>query len=565
MVFNLVNMIKYYVKIPLKEKNMKKIKLQLHTRIALLIICVILISIVNTAFFITRWRMANIREDIENNIMNVAQIVANAPVVKDNIEKINGEQMIQQYIENILRATDGIDVIVAADMNGIRYGHPNPSRVGEKFVGGDEGRVLKKTETYISEAEGTLGEQIRAFVPVFNKEGKQVGFVMAGKLIGSIKKIKNQAIVIVIASSIGGVILGVLGAFLLGTSIKKTLLGLEPEQISKLYIEKKEILEAMQEGIIAIDDSSKITLINKAAIKMLKLYKEGESVQEIIGRDINEIFPTCRLPEILLSKEEEKLKEQVINDTIVLINRVPVRVNGKVIGAIATFNDKTMVTRLAEEVTGVKQIVEALRANSHEFSNKLHVILGLIQLGRIDEAKKYIMSETDKHQNVISFIMKNIQEPAVAALILGKISRAKELGIAMSLSDESNLSKIKGRVTSGALITIIGNLLENAMDELGYSNTQNKEIKITITESKNEVFIVVEDSGEGIKRELLPSIFQWGFSTKDESRGRGLPLIKDTIENLKGSINFVSTEGKGTVFSVILPKEGDYYDKSYNS
>lgn len=544
---------------------MRKVKLQLHTRIALLIICVILISIINTAFYITRWRMANIREDIETNIMNVAQIVANAPAVKENIEKDNGYKIIQQYIENILKSTNGIDVIVAADMKGIRLGHPNPLRIGEKFVGGDEGRVLEKGEIYISEAEGTLGRQIRAFVPVFNSKGMQVGFIMAGELIGNIRRTKNQAFLIVILSSLNGLALGIIGAFFLGRSIKKTLLDLEPEQISKLYVEKKEILEAMQEGIIAVDNSSRITLINRAAIKMLKLDEKYESIQEMIGKDINEIIPTCRLPEIIYTGKEERLKEQVINDTTVMINRVPVKDGQKVIGAIATFNDKTMVTRLAEEVTGVKQIVEALRANNHEFLNKLHVILGLIQLGRFEDAKKYIITETDKQQHIISFIMKNIQEPSVAALILGKISRAKELGISMKLSEESTLSKSNGKITGGVLVTIIGNLLENSMDELGHSTKDNKEIKIVIKDSNNAIFIGVEDTGGGIREELIPLIFKWGFSTKDENRGRGLPMIKETVENLKGSIDFISKKDAGTTFKVILPKEGDYNYQSCNS
>lgn len=539
---------------------MRKIKLRLHTKIALLIVGVILISIGNTAFFITRWRMRTIREDIETNIMNIAHIVANAPVVKENIEKDNEDNIIQQYIESILKTTSRIDVIVAADMRGIRHGHPNPLRVGEKFVGGDEGRVLQKGDTYISEAEGTLGRQIRAFVPVFNSKGIQVGFIMAGELIGNIQKTKSQAIIIAIFSSLGGLALGIIGAFLLGRNINKTLLGLEPKQISKLYVEKKEMLEAMQEGIIAIDTSSRITLINRAAIKMLKLDEKYESVQEIVGKDLYEIFPTCKLHEVIATGKEEKFKEQVINDTIVMINRVPVRDGSNIIGAIATFNDKTMVTRLAEEVTGVKQIVEALRANNHEFLNKLHVILGLIQLGRLDDAKKYIITESDKQQYVISFIMKTLQEPSVAALILGKISRAKELGIAMKLSEESILYKTKGRITGGVLVTIIGNLLENAIEELSNSNKVKKEVKITIKDSDNEIFITAEDTGGGIKEELIPSIFEWGFSTKGENRGRGLPMIKETIENLKGSINFVSEVGVGTIFTVILPKEGDYND-----
>jgi sensor histidine kinase regulating citrate/malate metabolism len=333
-----------------------KIKLQLHTRITLLITSVILISILNTAFFIIRWRMANIRKDIEKNIMNVAQIMASAPVVKENLDKNSDEMVIQRYMESMLKATKEIDVIVAADMEGIRHGHPNPDRIGWKFVGGDETRVIQKGESYISEAKGTMGEQIRAFAPVFNNQGKQVGFIMAGQLIKSVERVKKEALAIVIFSSLGGLFIGIIGAFVLAKNIKRTLLGLEPEQISKLYVEKQEILEAMQEGIIAVDSELKITLINKAALKMLKVGSRENVTQEITGRDINEVFPTCRLPEIIFSGKKEMYKEQLINDTIVMINRVPIKEGGRVVGAIATFNDKTRVTKLAEEVTGENKL-----------------------------------------------------------------------------------------------------------------------------------------------------------------------------------------------------------------
>jgi sensor histidine kinase regulating citrate/malate metabolism len=538
-----------------KERPMRKLNLHLQTKIALLIILVIFVSIVNSAFFITRWRMENIRKDVESSIMNIANIVCNTPIVKTNLDKDDGQIFIQQYVEGILKATKDIDVIVVADMQSIRYGHPNPDMVGKQFVGGDEKRVIQKGETYLSQAEGTLGNELRAFVPVYNGDNKQIGFVMVGHFISNIDKIKKSTVEIVTFSSLGGLILGVIGAFLLARRIKNTMLGYEPDQITKLYIEKREILEAMQEGIIAIDNNSRITLINKAAISMLRLGNQETAAHDIIGKDINDVFPTCRLSEVIVSGKEEKFKEQVMNDTVVVINRVPIWEEQNIIGAIATFNDKTMVTRLAEEVTGVKLIVEALRANNHEFLNKLHLVLGYIQLNRLDEAKKFIVNETEKHQHILSLIINNILDPTVAALILGKISRAKELGIVMEITEESHLQKTSGRITGSVLVTIIGNLLENAMESLIFSHSDKKNIYVTIKEDDKEIYLKVEDNGMGIKEDVMPSIFKRGYSTKEENRGRGLALIKENIENLSGSIEAASIENEGAVFTVVLPKE----------
>jgi sensor histidine kinase regulating citrate/malate metabolism len=534
---------------------MKKLNLHMQTKIALLIIIVIFVSIVNSAFFITRWRMRDIKKEVEGSIMNIANIVCNTPVVKTNLGKDGGQLFIQQYIEGILRTTKDIDVIVVADMHGIRYGHPNPDMVGKQFVGGDEKRVIQGGETYISQAEGTLGDELRAFVPVYDVNNKQIGFVMAGHFISNIDKSKKNAVEIVIFSSLGGLIVGIIGAFLLARGMKNTMLGYEPEQITKLYIEKREILEAMQEGIIAIDNNSQVTLINKAAITMLRLGDQEAVAKDIMGKHINDVFPSCRLTEVILSGKEEKFKEHVMNDIVVMINRVPIRHGENTVGAIATFTDKTKVAELAEEVTGVKQIVEALRANNHEFLNRLHLILGYIQLNRLDDAKKFIVNETEKQQHILSFIMNNILEPTVAALILGKISRAKELGIVLEITEDSYLKKRNGRVTGSVLVTIIGNLLENAMESLSSSYSDKKKIYITIKEDDKKIYLRVEDNGPGIKEDVMLSIFKHGYSTKAGNRGRGLALIKETIDNLSGSIKAVSTVNEGAVFSVILPKE----------
>jgi sensor histidine kinase regulating citrate/malate metabolism len=200
--------------------------------------------------------------------------------------------------------------------------------------------------------------------------------------------------------------------------------------------------------------------------------------------------------------------------------------------------------------------VEALRANNHEFLNKLHVILGLIQLNKLDEAKKFIAHVTERQQHVLSHVMKNIKDTAVAALILGKISRAKELGIELRISEDSFLEMTKGKITGSSIVTIIGNLIENAMDSFNTSNKEIKEIRLTVREDDNTIFLRVEDNGEGIKKDNLNSIFLPGFSTKEGNRGRGLPKIKRIIENLGGNIEVASEEKIGTTFEVTLTKEG---------
>lgn len=534
---------------------MKKISLKLHTKITLLIVIVVFISISIITTFITHWITKNVQTKVETNILNIAQLVAQSPNIKEALLVKDPQKTIQPYITTLLQSVDQVEFIIVADMEGIRYSHPNSQRIGERFVGGDEIRVIKHGETYISEATGTLGKSLRAFTPVYHPGNhQQIGFVSVGTLYSSIDKAKRESILYLILFAYLALLVGTLGAFLLSRNIKQTLLGLEPDEITKLYNEKAGMLDAIHEGIIAIDENCNITLINDSALSILQI-KEKYRENEIIGKNVMDVFPTSRLVNVLESGIAEYDKEQVINSTIIMTNRVPIRNNGKIAGAIATFRDKTEVTRLAEEVTGVKQIVEALRANTHEFMNKLHVILGLIHLGELDEAKKFIVTITESQQQILSMIVNKIKDPTIAGLILGKFSRAKELGIDLKINKTSKLQLENQNISSHVLVTIIGNLIENAMESVGKCNKEEKIVNVRIEELDNRIEIEVEDFGIGIEQKNLKKIFERGFTTKAGSEGVGLSLVRKTVANLNGEINVSSEINKGSIFTVVLPKE----------
>jgi len=529
---------------------MKKGQLKLQTKIILLVIGIVFISILSTMLFTSRWVTGNIQIEVERNMLNTAKIISKSPNVIEGLKLKSEENIIQPYIMEVLNSTSEIDMIVVADMKGVRYAHPIKDRIGEKFVGGDEAQVLESGNSYISDATGTLGRSVRAFTPIHDETGKQLGFVMAGTLTQSINKTKEQILYTVFLSSLIGLFLGGIGAFFLAQNVKKVLFGLEPEEISKMYVEKKGMLDTIHEGIIAIDENSNITLVNDSALKLL-----GIQEKSIVGRNVEEVVPNTRLQYVLKTGIAEYDREQVLNDTLIITNRVPINDGQKRVGAIATFRDKTMVMRLAEELTGVRQVVDGLRANTHEFMNKLHVILGLIELGELNDAKKYIINVKDTQQQIMNLIINKIKDPTVAGLIIGKLSRAKELGIYMIIEEDSLLEKRTDSINSNRLLTIIGNLVENAMDAVNLRADSLKQINVKVKEYKNKIEIVVKDTGIGIKNEDLDSIFNRGFSTKDGSRGIGLALIKETVENLNGNIEVISHIGDGTKFIVTIPKE----------
>jgi sensor histidine kinase regulating citrate/malate metabolism len=530
---------------------MKK-PMKLKTKLTLLIISVVFISISVIIAFVISWMTNNIESKAKTNIINVGEIIAHSTEIRKALENKDPNKIIGPYVADILKTLEQVEYIIVVDMEETRYSHPNPELIGEKFVGGDEYRVLKNHETYISEATGTLGKALRAFVPIYNNNNEEIGFVAVGTLTTSIENTKRAAIGYTMLIAIGGLIIGILGALLLSHNIKKTLLGLEPEEIARLYHEKMGIIDAIYEGLIAIDNKGKITIINDSAIKIIQLENSIDKNQ-FIGANIDEAIPSTRLLTVMETGISEYEKEQTINDTIILTNRVPIKSGGKIVGAIATFRDKTELTRLAEELTGVKQIVEALRVNNHEFMNKLHVILGLIYINELEEVKRYITNITEEHQKLFSGVTNKIKNSTIAALVLGKFGRAKELAISLTLDENSNLESYNKNINNNALVTIIGNLVENAMEAVSKSTKKAKIVNLRIQEADERIEIEVADSGVGIEKENINRIFERGYTTKEGSKGIGLAIIKESIDNLHGEISIKSEVNKGTTIKVSLP------------
>ncbi|TCO68987.1 ATP-binding protein [Marinisporobacter balticus] len=519
----------------------------LQTRITILITMLILLSISISIIFMGNWSLDNIQNKVEANIKNVSKILANSPNIQKYLKEKNAVK-VQRHAKEILNRLDGVDIITIADMDGIRYAHPNPKRIGQRFVGGDEIKVINEGVPYLSEAEGTLGVSIRAFEPIFY-EDEQIGFVMVGVLYEDIQQFRMHALLTMCGFTLFGITLGVLGALMIARKIRDSLLGLEPHEIVYLYRENRAMLDSITEGIIAIDGEGKITLVNDYAIKILNIKNPS-----VVGSYVLDVFPTSKLLEVLKRGEEEFNKEQMINNTVILTNRVPIKDGNEIIGAMASFNDRTKIKRLAEEITGVHQIIHALRANTHEFMNKLHVILGLIELNEMDEVKRYIKSVAKEQEEIRFCLMKKIKNATISAIILGKLNRAKELKINMKLDENSYLEKYYQNIQNEDLVTIIGNLLDNGMDAI-VKKGEEGEISLRIEDMGEGIEIEVIDNGIGIEPENTEKIFKRGFTTKEKEGGIGLFLVKKSIKQLNGEVFVDSKENEGTSILVRIPKE----------
>lgn len=528
---------------------MKRRKLKLRSKITIFTSIIIITTVIVISFIFSSWAKDNLEASIARSNMNTAITISKIPNLGDLIESEDPNGVIQDFVDQQLELLEEQDIIVVADMEGKRFGHPNLERLGEYFVGGDEKRVIERGESYLSKATGTLGPSLRAFAPIVNSNGKQLGFVMVGTFLEDIKAIQLETVIGINVIAAIGLLIGIYAIFILTDNIKQSLLGLEPDQIRQLYTEKDSMLRAIQEGIISIDENKLITMINDSGKRILKIED-----RDILGKRIDHVFPNSGLEDVLASGKSETEENRYINGINIMVNIVPILNKGKITGVIASFRDKSEVTRMAEEITGFKEIVETLRANSHEFLNKLHVILGLIQIGEIDQAKSYIIDIRESKEEITSSLMENFQDPILVALLLGKKSRANELGVSFDISIDSKLKNYKAGQKSMELVTVLGNIIENAL-EATLNNKKEKKVRLTINNLNDHLEFIIEDNGVGIKADDLDKIFSKGYSTNSKTRGIGLSLVKEKVQLLKGEITIDSTLNIGTIFKLIIPKE----------
>ena len=535
----------FYIKLTFADgkaevMNVKK-AMKLQTKLTLLVIAVVFVSISIIISFVASWMTGNIESKARTNIMNVAEMVAHSREIINALEAKDPNRKIGPYITMQLQNLEQGEYIIVADMEGIRYSHPNPEMIGERFVGGDEYRVVQSGETYISEATGTLGKSLRAFTPIYDSENKrEIGFVSVGTLTHSVETAKHTAILSIILIGLGGLTAGVIGSFLLANNIKNTLLGLEPEEITKLYNEKMGILDAIHEGLIAVDHRGRITLINDAALNILPP-ENRINKEQLIGKNIEEVIPSTRMINVLETGKSEFEKEQRINNTIIMTNRIPIMNRGKVVGAIASFSDKTEVIKMAEELTGVQKMAWSLRAQNHEFMNKLHTIAGLIQLEEYEEALQFISDVAKVRSNISNILTGNIKDPSLSALLLAKYNKAEECRVTLNIDENSKLTKLPEYMTSEEIVSVVGNLIENSLDEV--KNDGTGLIYIKIIEDGHFLTIKMKDNGGGIPVDHRETIYEQGFSTKEGQRGHGMYIVKKIIDESNGKIELVVDDG----------------------
>lgn len=522
--------------------------MKLKTKITWFVMIILLFTIGSITVLSYNQMKILLTNQLEDNLFNIGNSVAENDTVKEALLKSTNkvDTNLNNEIENIRKKTK-VDFIVIMDMKGMRLTHPNISMIGKKFQGGDEVKVLCFGKQYVSESKGSLGNSLRIFVPIFS-ENRQIGAVSIGTTINEVNQEINSKTKQFIPFIIIGLILGIIGANMLASNIKKAILGLEPKEIAWILKEKEAIIENVKEGILAIDEKGRLILFNKEAESILGLTKDD------IGNNIsnytygNNFFLALR-SEQLMDNIEIKIKPEV---SIICKYNPMNNDKNEVIGAVINFRDLTEVKHMAEELTGIKKMTWALRAQNHEFMNKLHTISGLIQLEEYDKAVQFI-SNTSKNRNNISMILtEQIKNSSIVALLFAKYNKAEESRIQLKINEHSSLTSLPKYMREDELCSVIGNLLENSFDAVKTDGTGI--INFNIYEENKMIKIEINDNGPGISKDLLHNIYELGSSTKTSGRGYGMYNVKKIIDSYNGTIDFKIENG--TWWYIILPMYG---------
>ena len=533
-------------------------RLPLHARVLLVQLAIVLVvAVVACAALLPMIAELNERQYTER-ALGVAQAVARIPEVRRAFASPDPAATIQPLAEDIRRSAD-VAFVVVANRELVRYSHPNPVLIGRPLTEGVDGRSATDDSSlgldgqpHIVRESGSLGPSIRAKVPIFAEDGQTVlGVVSVGILTDTVEGVLLARWPWIALAVVVSLLLGASASYLLAGRVKRDLFGLEPLEIAALVEQREAMLHGIREGVLAIDRRGVITIANDEARRLLDLPEDA------VGWPVADLLPESTLPRVLQTGQgQEDQLTLAHNGRAIVVNRMPVLLRGQLVGAISTFRDQTEVQRLAEELNGTRSHLDALRAQAHEFANKLHTIAGLLELGWYEHAIDMIDEETQGQQALIDDLPRRIGDPALAALLVGKASVAAERGVVLEVTRHSRLEPRAG--AGDELITIVGNLVDNALDAT--AGRAEGRVRVTVSDRDGGLRIVVEDTGPGVADAIRGRIFDEGFSTKAAKegfgqRGIGLALVRHAVRRLGGELTVRSADDPagGAVFTVYIP------------
>lgn len=513
----------------------------LRVQLLALQLAIVLVTVVSAGGLAAWLQAEQIRDSYQDRMIAVADSVAGLPSVLDAFDDPDPSSTIQPLAE-LIREASNVTYVVVTDESGIRYSHPDPDRIGEPVS--TDPSIPLSGEVYVGTQTGTLGRSWRVKVPVFDAAGTVIGTVSVGTLESELQDDLLEDIPTLLAWLAAAAVLGTLGATWVTHVVRRRIFKLEPDEIATLLETRDAMLHGIREGVVALDDAGRIALVNDEARRLLDLDGDGG---ELTGRPAAEVLePTLAA----VATDDADVTDRLVlaGVRILVVNRRSATSDGRSVGVVLTLRDRTELHDALRELEGARSLTEALRAQAHEFSNHLHVVSGLLELGRTDDAVSFI-DRVGRGGTVTRTVADGVTAPAVSALLLAKAATCRERGLTLRVDPESRLDD-----DGDELVTILGNLVDNAADATGHGGT----VDVRIDQSDGgEVRVLVADDGPGVPVEQRRLIFSAGFTSKAASqgagRGIGLALVHRIVQRRGGRVTVRDSASGGAEFEVVLP------------
>ena len=549
-----------------KSKNLNNYKFgkkfTLSQQIVILISLVVCVALLPTSLFTTQKVARVIYDRVSINAVSINTILCNSLEIKDSLasQNIYVRPEIDKFMADYVNDVDHSDeagVAIYDKSHNLRVLY-NPGNLPD-FEHSARGLVDQYSGRGKISYKDNYAIPNKALGFVKNDRGEVIGYIVTGYSDEIVNNSTIDSVLFLLLMTVLGLVVGIWGAIYLSKRIKSVLFGYEPEEIARMLRERDILLNSVREGIVNINSNGRITLVNSEASILLQ--QAGiKNVSEIMGMNASDVLKRLPINDIIKDGKTLADASVKIGNTIFILTAVPLLLEDKnIVGAVLTFRKKSVVEEMANQLTGFKNYATALRAQTHEFMNKMHVIMGLIDMKAYDELKNFTQEIAYNRQSEVSYIVTRLKDITLSGFILGKISRSRELDIDFSLTEESELHSELDVPSVHDIVLIAGNIIENAFDALKNFDGE-RIVNLSILDFDREIVIVVEDSGPGMDESIRKHIFQRGFSSKCESgHGFGLYLVKQSIDSLNGTISVESAPGEGTIFTVRLPikKEED--------
>ena len=522
------------------------------------------VLIVSAFWAVAQYR--DVRDHYEHRALAVAESVAAMPTVAEALTQEPDPSEVLAPLAETLRTASGTEYVVVVDAEGIRQSHPDPSAIGQRPVL-DPAPVLEG-ETWTGVEHGPAGMTLRARVPVTDPQTEEViGYVSVGFLASQVAGASWEAVPLIFASALCVLGVGVLGALVISRRIRRKTHGLAPEEITALLDAREAVFHAIGEGVVATDGAGRLTLANRAAQRLLDLPADH------LQRTAAELDLPPSLQRVLVEGSAEHDEVVSFGSRVLICRRRPVRIDDRQSGSVVTVRDQTEVAQLSRRLDGAHTVTQGLRAQRHEFANRLHTLSGMLDLGAVDQAREYLADLATSTSRVDADVVERLEEPSVAALVLAKMAQADEAGCQVTLSALSLLRDGLAADLRDDVLLVVGNLVDNAMESVGpggavellvrqHSGGAGEHGVLARAEGVSEgvsaegtIEIRVIDDGPGVPEHLQESIFTAGVSTRSDDgrglRGIGLALVARACERRGGAV--VCESDRETVFSAFLP------------